>query len=441
MAKGSKLKQMLKDHKEVEKYNKEEQKRQQKAAKQLEEQSDAPVIVGKDDLIKAEEVEAAKKAEAENAASLSQSEEYKSEALSKKEKRQLKKQQKKEQEEQAKKEVVEEEKEDDDEDADHDDEEDEEYKQPEIDVERLARSDDDLSDSEEDEEDDEEDEEDEEEDDDEEEEQAEDAEEDVPLSEVEFDSDADIVPYQKVTINNKKALLSSLERISLPWEKRSFQEHQSVTSEKSTEESIKDIYNDTERELAFYKQSLEAVLEAKEKLHNLKVPFKRPLDYFAEMVKTDDHMDKLKQKMVQEASEKKAIEDARRQRNLKKFGKQVQVATLQQRQKEKRETLEKIKSLRKKRPAGEMGGASASGNGDSGDFNVAVEEAVFDNKRGKPQVSKKRAAKDAKYGFGGMKRFKRKNDAESSADMSGFSHKKMKGNNNRPGKSKRSRRN
>ncbi|KAL6942831.1 rRNA-processing protein and EBNA1-binding protein ebp2 [Hanseniaspora osmophila] len=432
MAKGSKLKQMLKDHKEVEKYNKEEQKRQQKAAKQLEEQSDAPVIVGKEDLIQAEEHEAARKAEAEKAASSTQSEEYKSKALSKKEKRQLKKQQKKDQEEQVKDEIVVEEEDENDEDEDED------YKQPEIDVERLARSDDDLSDSDEDEDDDEEEEDDD--DDEEEQEQEDDEEQDVPLSDVEFDSDADIVPYQKVTINNKKALLSSLERIVLPWEKHSFQEHQSVTSGKSTEESIKDIYNDTERELAFYKQSLEAVLEAKEKLYNLKVPFKRPLDYFAEMVKTDDHMDKLKQKMVQEASEKKAIEDARRQRNLKKFGKQVQVATLQQRQKEKRETLDKIKTLRKKRPAGEMGGAG-SGKGDSGDFNVAVEEAVFDNKRGKPQVSKKRAAKDAKYGFGGMKRFKRKNDAESSADMGGFSHKKMKGNNSRPGKSKRTRRN
>ena len=35
--------------------------------------------------------------------------------------------------------------------------------------------------------------------------------------------------------------------------------------------------------------------------------------------------------------------------------------------------------------------------------------------------SKKRAAKDAKYGGGGAKRFKKDNDASSSADMSSFS--------------------
>ena len=44
---------------------------------------------------------------------------------------------------------------------------------------------------------------------------------------------------------------------------------------------------------------------------------------------------------------KKAAAEARRQRDLKKFGKQVQVAKLQQRAKEKRDTMEKINTLKK----------------------------------------------------------------------------------------------
>lgn len=77
------------------------------------------------------------------------------------------------------------------------------------------------------------------------------------------------------------------------------------------------------------------------------MPFSRPTDYFAEMVKSDEHMGKIKKKLFDEAAAKKASAEARKQRDLKKFGKQVQVAKLQQRDKEKRETLEKINSLKR----------------------------------------------------------------------------------------------
>ncbi|QLQ78992.1 hypothetical protein HG537_0B03390 [Torulaspora globosa] len=332
---------------------------------------------------------------------------YTSKALSKKEKRRLKKEMKR----------VEQAKEEEQEEAEEQEAE-EEQEEEGLDLDRLARSD-----SEDDDEDEEEEKEDEEEQEDEQEE------EDVALSEVEFDSDADVVPHHKLTTNNVKAMKHALERIQLPWKKHSFQEHQSVTSQTNTDESIKDIYDDTERELAFYKQSLDAAQEAREQLTRLKAPFKRPLDYFAEMVKNDEQMDKVKNKLVVEASEKKAREEARKQRQLKKFGKQVQVATLQKRQQEKRETLDKIKSLKKKRKQSEI---------DDTDFNVGIEEATDDHNNRKPNY--KRAAKNAKYGSGGLKRFKRKNDAESSANVTDFSHRKMKGNPSRPGKSRRSKR-
>lgn len=340
--------------------------------------------------------------------SVTVTEEYQSKALSKKEKRKLKKEMKKLEEAKKTEEAQDEE--------DNEEEDEEEEEERGLDFDRLAKSD---SESEEDDD----------EGDDVEGEEEEKEEEDVALSDVEFDSDADVVPHHKLTTNNVKAMKHALERIKLPWKKHSFQEHQSVTSSANTDEGIKDIYDDTERELAFYKQSLDAVLEAREHLARLKVPFKRPLDYFAEMVKNDEQMDKVKNKLVVEASEKKAREEARKQRQLKKFGKQVQVATLQKRQLEKRETLDKIKSLKKKRKQSEIG---------DNDFDVGIEEATDDNNRRKPNY--KRAAKDAKYGSGGMKRFKRKNDADSSADVTGFSQRKMKGKSARPGKSRRSKR-
>lgn len=355
---------------------------------------------------------------------------YQSEVLSKKEQRRLKKLQTKQQEEEKEAENNEEEEEED----DDDDEE-------ELDLEKLAASESESDINDEEEEDDDDD--DEEEDD--EVENNDEAEDDIPLSDVEVDSDADIVPHTKLTINNMAALRESLARIELPWSKYSFIEHQSITSADKTESEIKDIYDDTERELAFYKQGLDAVKQSRKTLLKLKIPFSRPMDYFAEMVKSDEHMDKLKNKLLTEAANKKASEEAKRQRQLKKFGKQVQHATLQERAKQKKETLEKIKSLKKKRGANEIS--------NDDDFQIALEEATEnnqkyghggsgsggDNKRRKP--NSKRLAKDAKYGFGGKKRGKRENDAASSADISGFSTRKMKGKStSRPGKSKRSRR-
>lgn len=75
--------------------------------------------------------------------------------------------------------------------------------------------------------------------------------------------------------------------------------------------------------------------------------FSRPTDYFAEMVKSDEHMGKIKKKLYDEAAGKKASAEARKQRDLKKFGKQVQNAKLQERNKEKRQTLEKINDLKR----------------------------------------------------------------------------------------------
>ncbi|CAB4254628.1 similar to Saccharomyces cerevisiae YKL172W EBP2 Required for 25S rRNA maturation and 60S ribosomal subunit assembly [Maudiozyma barnettii] len=385
MAKGFKLKELLSHEKEQQKIDKEDAI---KLSKQKEAEKNATVkVISSKDLEEANEKEAADAAAAASAAAEKASkdeegEEYKSEALSKKDQRKAKKQAKKQ--------------------------------ESRLEIERLAESE---SESEIE--------------NDVESEKEEEEEEDVPLSDVEFDSDADIVPYQKVTINNVKALNQALDNVQLPWGKHSFQEHQSVISEENTDAKIKDIYDDTERELAFYKQSLGAVVHARDELKRLKVPFLRPLDYFAEMVKNDEHMDKIKSELVRDASEKKARQEARRQRDLKKFGKQVQVATLQKRQLEKKDSLDKIKNLKKKRKQNEITGD---------DFNVAVEEETESRAEKYGRPNSKRSAKNSKYGQGGLKRFKRKNDAESSADISGFSQRRMKGKPARPGKSRRSRR-
>ena len=263
------------------------------------------------------------------------------------------------------------------------------------------------------------------------EEDEEDEEEDVPLSDVELDDDADVVPFQKTTINNKAALKQAVDTIKL--KSSNFYNHLSITS--TDPMVLKDIYDDFERELAFYKQGQTAAADARKKLRTEKIPFTRPTDFFAEMVKSDEHMERLRMKLIDEETAKKAGQEARRQRELKKFGKKVQHARLQERQKEKRETLDRIKALKRKRGTG---GDMTSNE----EFDIALEEAASSSSN--KTKGAKRQAKDAKYGHGGKKRFKNSNDAESTADMSGFSSKKMKassrGKVNRPGKSKRANR-
>jgi rRNA-processing protein EBP2 len=151
------------------------------------------------------------------------------------------------------------------------------------------------------------------------------------------------------TIYNKEGLLAALRRFALDTNPKTvpFAFHQSVVSSKRTEESIPSVEDDLQRELAFVNQSLEAARQARTLLRKEGVPFTRPTDYFAETVRSDATMEKVKAKLIEEATAKKAAAEARKQRDLKKFGKQVQVQKQQERAKQKREALDKINLLKR----------------------------------------------------------------------------------------------
>lgn len=78
-------------------------------------------------------------------------------------------------------------------------------------------------------------------------------------------------------------------------------------------------------------------------------------------------------------------------------------------------------------------------------FDVALDDAVKDDRRTKSSRKGgerdgrqgKRVKRDEKFGFGGKKRFAKSTDAASTADMRGFSVKKMEGKKQRPGKARR----
>ena len=96
-----------------------------------------------------------------------------------------------------------------------------------------------------------------------------------------------------------------------------------------------------------YKQSLWAAQHAYNVFRSSAVPFHRPEDYYAEMLKTDDHMEKIRQKLLDESAGIKASEAAKKQRHLKKFGKAVQVERIKERDRSRKDLNDKVKEFKK----------------------------------------------------------------------------------------------
>jgi len=269
----------------------------------------------------------------------------------------------------------------------------------------------------------------------------------VPLDEVES-IDGDALPQQKLEIDNKVALERIRQTIqldsSLPWT-----ETLTLTYPEKIEVDVSD---DLNRELAFYKQALHSAQSARTLAAKHNFPFTRPSDYFAEMVKSDVHMERIRQRLLNEGATIKKSEEKRKEREGKKFGKQVQLEKLKEREKSKKEMEERLKNLKRKRkdlldnPQGN----------DDEDFDVAVEEAISDrpSKRSKSSGGDVKAknsrmprhARDKKFGFGGAGRRSKQNTKESTDNFGPGAGRGKKGKggaggngtkHKRPGKSRR----
>uniref|UniRef100_A0A0D9WYQ7 Uncharacterized protein n=1 Tax=Leersia perrieri TaxID=77586 RepID=A0A0D9WYQ7_9ORYZ len=125
-----------------------------------------------------------------------------------------------------------------------------------------------------------------------------------------------------------------------------------------------------------------------------------PADYYAEIVKTDAHMHKIKRRLL---SEKEKIEEAE----------------------------ERKKKWRKQRQQWGF----AKGNDDGPELNFEGEEGFKQSKKKRPGVSpgdssgglakkgkqgKNRKSRDSKFGYGGRKGLKKQNSAETTNDFRGF---------------------
>ncbi|XP_037091741.1 probable rRNA-processing protein EBP2 [Pollicipes pollicipes] len=226
----------------------------------------------------------------------------------------------------------------------------------------------------------------------------------------------------KTFANNEKAMLAKLEqfRLQLPWLERldsvnapaplapELKRDQQQIASQDTDGALAE--DDFKREMMFYRQAQAAVLEGLPRLQALGVPTRRPDDFLAQMVKSDEQMDKVRKFLIHQKTKKEMSEKARKLRELKKMGKKTQVEAQQRKAKEKRDMLEQVKRFRK-------------GTDKSLDF---LDGPADDDGRGKQrkgkagpnkrQLSKKREEKNARFGHGGRKRGQKRNTAESASD-------------------------
>lgn len=163
------------------------------------------------------------------------------------------------------------------------------------------------------------------------------------------------------------------------------------------------VLNDFKREMLFHRQAQAAVLEGIQRLKGLGIATKRPDDYFAEMAKSDEHMQKVRSNLVAKQQGQAKSERIRQIREQRKIGKLIQRQSRVQKDTEKREMLEKLKKFRK-------------GKLKNLDF-------LEDNRKGKSTAASqgKRKERDQRFGFGGKKRGSKRNTKDSSMDTGGAS--------------------
>ncbi|XP_069794828.1 probable rRNA-processing protein EBP2 [Narcine bancroftii] len=171
--------------------------------------------------------------------------------------------------------------------------------------------------------------------------------------------------------------------------------------------------DDFQREMCFYQQAQATALEALPRLHQQKIATKRPSDYFAEMAKSDQQMQKVREKMISKQTSLEKSEKAKQLRALRKYGKKVQVEVIQKRQKEKKAMMTAVKKYQK-------------GLSDKLDFLDGDKTFLKANKESggsvqqKKRINAKRKYKNEKFGFGGRKKSSKWNTRESHDDVSSF---------------------
>ncbi|GIY95019.1 probable rRNA-processing protein EBP2 [Caerostris extrusa] len=127
------------------------------------------------------------------------------------------------------------------------------------------------------------------------------------------------------------------------------------TSNKKSTAVDTEAEHDFKREMIFYNQALAGVNKALKRLKKIGIPTKRPEDFFAEMAKSDNHMKKVREKLLNKKMVVERTEKIRAIRDQKKQGKKIQREVIENRKKEKKQMINALKKTKKgKMDAGKL---------------------------------------------------------------------------------------
>ena len=174
------------------------------------------------------------------------------------------------------------------------------------------------------------------------------------------------------TDSNGKALAAVYEELCVKKQGMAWSESFAVLPEKPLPfggdgvGSPLDVHDDLKRELAFYNMALDAVSEARMACIQLGIPFSRPDDFFAEMVKTDgklvhyvyaidvsvrpdtqrffepDHMAKVKDRLIFETKKMDAVAQRKANKEQKLLSKEKATNKLLEKSKRKKEHFQAV---------------------------------------------------------------------------------------------------
>mmetsp|Transcript_241 Transcript_241/g.446 ORF Transcript_241/g.446 Transcript_241/m.446 type:complete len:454 (-) Transcript_241:367-1728(-) len=189
-------------------------------------------------------------------------------------------------------------------------------------------------------------------------------------------------------------------------------------------------------ESAFLGMAAEAAAEGYRRLRVMKIPCTRPDDFYAEMMRPDKQMYRVRQQAAEEERRIKIVEDRKKHQASKKFAKKARSKKLEARAQEKRNSLEQIANWRARKK-------TEGNNTDDQDLEEILsrqgKRKDQDGKgkgKGKAMKSAKRKNLDEKYGFGGKKKRLKQNDKSSTNDLSAAPWGKVKSKGKGKGKGK-----
>jgi len=177
------------------------------------------------------------------------------------------------------------------------------------------------------------------------------------------------------------------------------------------EQNPLDIHDDLKREVAFYNSALEAVNLARPKLKDANISLRRPDDFFAEMVKTDDHMAGVKDRLIFENKKMEAVSQRKSNKEQLLRAKESHANRLAEKSKRKRDHFQEVEDW-----------ANSAAKNRGGALRDDVDDYYLNknNRYNGTGPSNKRQNSDKKFGFGGKNGRFKQNDRKSMNDMSGF---------------------